>query len=81
MSRDETILLEDVEIIEITGAAVLIEFDDGSSEPEIGVNRFWIPLSVINNDDFDVGDIVDIEVQEWFVHKTDGLLEAVEVDW
>ena len=67
-------LLEDCELIAETEAAILIEFDDGGTEPEIGVNRFWIPRSVIESSDLEeVGDIGDIEVATWFIGKCDGL--------
>lgn len=70
------VLLESAELIAATDEAVLVEFDDGSTEPVIGVNRFWIPKSVIESglDDLEEpGDIADIEVRTWFVQKTDGL--------
>ena len=69
-------LLESAELIAQTDMAILVEFDDGSSEPVEGVNRFWIPKSVIESglDELEeVGDIADLEVRTWFVDKTDGL--------
>ena len=74
-------LLEDVEFVYDTEAAILIEFDDGSAEPEIGVNRFWVPKSVIESDcdDFaEPGDIADIEVATWWAKQCDGLEEYFE---
>ena len=70
-----TVILESAEFITETDKAVLVEFDDGSSEPELGVNRFWIPKSVIESaDDFsEEGDIADLEVQAWFVRDNDEL--------
>lgn len=70
------VLLESAELIVATDDAVLVEFDDGSAEPELGVNRFWIPRSVFESglDELtEAGDIADIEVRTWFVNKTDGL--------
>lgn len=74
-----TTLIEDVELIAQTEKAILIEFDDDSNEPIDGVNRFWIPKSVIEESDLEEeGDIGDIEVQSWFVAKCDGLEDAIE---
>lgn len=76
------VLLESVEVIHETDAAYLIEFDDGSTEPVEGVNRFWIPKSVIAEPDFDeieVGEIVDLQVRTWFADKCEGLRECIDL--
>lgn len=68
------VLLESAELIHETPDAILVEFDDGSTEPQEGVNRFWIPKSVIESSELEeVGDVGDLEVRTWFVNKTDGL--------
>jgi len=68
------VLLESAELIHETPYAILVEFDDGSTEPQEGVNRFWIPKSVIESSELEeVGDVGDLEVRTWFVNKTDGL--------
>lgn len=68
------VLLEDAELIHETEDAILIEFDDGSTEPIEGVNRFWIPRSVIESCDLEeIGDVGDLEVRTWFFQKCDGL--------
>ena len=78
------VLLESAELIAQTGDAILVEFDDGSSTPEEGVNRFWIPKSVIESglDELEeIGDIADLEVRTWFVDKTDGLEVFAAENW
>ncbi len=80
---DNTTLLEDVEFIHSTDAAILIEFDGGDTVgPVEGVNRFWIPKSVIIDLDLmdftEAGDIADLEIKSWFVANCDGLEDAIE---
>lgn len=77
-----TEVLEDVEFIDSTERAILIEFDDGSTGgPKLGVNRFWVPKSVIVDVDLidfnEEGDIADIEVKSWWVEITNGLEDAM----
>lgn len=75
------VCLPDAELIAQTDLAILVEFDDGSSEPEIDVNRFWIPRSVITETDgeFDEeGDIADLYVRTWFVRKEQNLENFAE---
>ena len=73
-------MLSDAEFIAETDLAILVEFDDGSTEPALGVNRFWIPKSLLEPDgDFsEPGDIADLEVASWFVRQEDGLEEFGE---
>ena len=76
--NNATELLEDAEFIEQTEKAILIEIDDGGTEPQIGVNRFWIPKSVIVESDLEeYGDIGDISVKLWWFEQCDGLEEAI----
>lgn len=93
MSHDDLIPISDVEIVNRTDKAIYIEFELGD-EPEDGVNRFWIPLSIISNrvnyvETFDYQDddgrwcegkrdIVDIALPEWYVYKTEGLKDAID---
>ncbi len=76
-----TEMLEDVGFIDSTERAILIEFDDGSTDgPEIGVNRFWVPKSVIIDRDLiefnEPGDIADAEVKSWWYEQCEGLEDA-----
>jgi hypothetical protein len=78
--KSQMAILSDAEFIAETDMAILVEFDDGSSEPVEGVNRFWIPKSVLEPDgEFtEPGDIADLEVRSWFIKKTDGLEEFLD---
>lgn len=76
------VTLQDVELIAQTERAVLIEFDDESTDGPIeGVNRFWVPKSVIEDlSEFcEDGDISAIEVKDWWVAQCNGLEECLEL--
>ena len=79
-SNAATEILEDVEFIASTEKAILIEFDDGSTDgSKVGVNRFWVPKSVIVDliAFAEEGDIADLEVKQWWFEQCDGLEDAM----
>lgn len=64
--------LEDMELIAETSKAILVqEVGIDPTDAEEGVNRFWIPLSVIEDRSElqDIGDEGCLEVETWFAVK------------
>lgn len=72
------VLIEKCQLLEERPKAICVFLDDGTP-PRYDVNKFWIPISLIETNELEhIGDIGDIEVRSWFFNETDGLADAVE---